>query len=205
MALMPANVSYEEAAVVPTMGLNALHFIRKANIHPGEEVLINGAGGSIGTYAVQLAKKYGAVITAVDSAEKLKMLKTIGTDSVIDYEQEDFTRSGKKYDVIFDVVGKSPFMRSLKILNKNGRYLLGNPKIHQMLFAYLISLIIGKKVIADTAGESSEDLAFLANLMETEKIKSVIDRKYSLDQAADAHRYVETGKKIGNVVISLKH
>ena len=127
LAIKPVNMTFEEATVVPTGGLEALHFLGKAKIQPGETVLINGAGGSIGTAGVQLAKHYGSEVTAVDSAAKLDMLRSLGADNVIDYEQDDFSRNGKKYDVIFDVVGKSPFARSLKSLSPGGRYLIANP------------------------------------------------------------------------------
>ncbi|MHA2276603.1 MAG: NAD(P)-dependent alcohol dehydrogenase, partial [Candidatus Kariarchaeaceae archaeon] len=129
----PKNMTFEETATIPTGGLNSLHFLRKANIQSGQRVLINGAGGSIGTYGVQIAKNYRAEVTAVDHADKFDMLKSIGADHVIDYMTADFTRNGETYDVIFDIVGKSPYRRSMRSLNKNGVYLLGNPKFNQMI------------------------------------------------------------------------
>ena len=131
LAFKPANVTYEEAAVVPVGGLNALHFLRLAHIQPGQSVLINGAGGSIGTVAVQLAKHYGAEVSAVDSTGKLDMLRSIGADHVFDYTQEDFTRSGQIYDVIFDVVGKASFSGCLRSLKRGGVYLIAYPRISQ--------------------------------------------------------------------------
>jgi 2-desacetyl-2-hydroxyethyl bacteriochlorophyllide A dehydrogenase len=205
MAIIPSNMSHEEAATVPTGGLNALHFLRKGSARSGQKVLINGAAGSIGTYAVQLAKTLGAEVTAVDSTGKLDMLRSIGADHVIDYTQEDFTRSGKAYDVIIDVVGKSPFSRSVRSLKTNGRYILGNPGFTGMIRGLWTSMTGSRKVIAALAGYKTEDLVFLKELVEAGKIKSVIDRRYPLAQVADAHRYVETGQKSGHVVITLGH
>ena len=201
MAIKPANMTYEEAAAVPTGGLNALHFLRKGNIQNGEKVLINGAAGNIGTFAVQLAKYFGAEVTGVDSTEKLDMLRSIGADQVIDYTQEDFTKSGETCDVIFDVVGKSSFSRSVRSLNQNGRYLLANPRLLQMVRGLWTSMTSSKKVIFEFASDKSEDLIFLKELIEAGKIKSVIDRRYPLEQTAEAHRYVEKGHKKGNVVL----
>jgi len=204
MAIKPANMTYEEASAVP-MGLDALHFLRKGNIQSGQKVLINGAGGSIGTFAVQLAKYFGAEVTGVDSTRKLDMLRSIGADQVIDYTQEDFTKSGQTYDVIFDVVGKSSFSRSIRSLKKKGIYLLANPGISQMVRGLWTSMTSGKKVITKLASYRTEDLIFLKELIEEGKIKSVIDRRYPLEQIAEAHRYVEKGQKTGNVVITVEH
>jgi NADPH:quinone reductase-like Zn-dependent oxidoreductase len=207
LAAKPANLTFEEAATLPIGGLEAVHFLRKNVIQNGQSVLINGAGGSIGTYAIQIAKHFGAYVTGVDSAGKLDMLRSIGADQVIDYTQEDFTRSGEKYDVIFDVVGKSPFMRSVRSIKENGRYLLGNPGLSQRFLAPWISMTSDKKVTAypsRAAGEIMEDLNFLKELIETRKIKPVIDRRYPLELTAEAHRYVDTGSKKGNVVITLE-
>ena len=205
IAIKPANMTYEEAATVPIGGLNALHFLRKANIQSGEKVLINGAAGSIGTFAVQLAKYFGAKVTAVDSTGKLDMLRSIDADHVIDYTQDDFTKSGKTYDVIFDVVGKSSYSRSVRSLKQNGRYLLANTGLSLMVRGLWTSMISSKKVIFELASKKTEDLVYLRELIEAEKIKSVIDRRYSLEQIPEAHRYVEKGQKKGNVVITLEH
>jgi 2-desacetyl-2-hydroxyethyl bacteriochlorophyllide A dehydrogenase len=204
MAIKPANMTYEEASAVP-MGLDALHFLRKGNIQSGQKVLINGAGGSIGTFAVQLAKSFGADVTGVDSTRKLDMLRSIGADQVIDYTQEDFTKNGQTYDVIFDVVGKSSFSRSVRSLKKKGFYLLANPGLSQMVRGLWTSMTSSKKVIIGTASYKTEDLIFLKELIEAGKIKSVIDRRYPLEQTAEAHSYVETGQKAGNVVITVEH
>jgi NADPH:quinone reductase-like Zn-dependent oxidoreductase len=203
LASKPSNMTYEEAAAVPLGGLEALHFLRRGDIHRGEKVLINGAGGSIGTIAVQLAKHFGAEVTGVDSTAKLDMLRSIGADQVIDYTQEDFTQSGETYDVIFDVIGKSSFSGSMRSLEQDGRYLLANPG--PGIQRRRPSRRSGKKVILGGASYSTEDLVFLRELIEAGKLKSVIDRRYPLEQTAEAHRYVETGHKQGNVVITVEH
>jgi len=200
----PANMTYEEAAVVPTGGLEALHFIRKGNIQRGEKVLIIGAGGSIGTFAVQLAKYFGAEVTGVDSSGKLNMLRTIGADHVIDYTQEDITKRAEIYDVIFDVMGKSSFSGSVMSLKQNGRYLLGNAGLLQMVRGRWISIRSSKKVIIGAANQKNEDLLFLKALIEAGKIKSVIDRRYPLEQIAEGHQYVDSGQKKGNVVVTVE-
>jgi NADPH:quinone reductase-like Zn-dependent oxidoreductase len=203
LALTPANMTYEEAATVPLGGLEALHFLRQGNIQHGERVLINGAGGSIGTIAIQLAKYYGADVTGVDSSNKLDMLYSIGADHVIDYTKKDFTSSGQTYDVIFDVVGKSSFPRSVRALNQNGRYLLANPGLSQMIRGRWTSIISPKTVVVGAASGTTDDLLFLKELVEAGTIKLVIDKTYPLEQMVDAHRYVETGQKTGNVVITV--
>lgn len=205
LAIKSDKMTYEDAAAVPTGGTNALHFLRKGNIQSGQKVLIVGAAGSIGSFAVQIAKSLGAHVTGVDSTRKLDMLRSIGTDSVIDYTQEDFTKNGETYDVIFDVAGKTSFSRSLRSLKQNGRYLLGNPRLPQMVRGLWTSIISSKKVMFEFAGQKVEDLIYLRDLIDAGKIKSVIDRHYPLEQTAEAHRYVENGHKKGNVVITLEH
>lgn len=203
LAIKPSNMSYEEAATVPVGGLEALHFLRQANIQSGQKILINGSGGSIGTIAVQLAKHFGAEVTSVDSTNKLDMLRSIGADHVIDYTQEDFTKAGETYDVIFDVIGKSSFSGSIKSLKQNGRYLLANPKPLHMIRGLWVSARSSKKAIFGAASQEAKDLIFLRELIEAGKIKSVIDRRYPLEQVAEAHRYVETGQKTGSVIITV--
>jgi NADPH:quinone reductase-like Zn-dependent oxidoreductase len=203
IAAKPAGMTYEEAAGVPVGGLNALHYLRKAKVREGERVLVNGAGGSFGTFAVQLAKLMGAHVTGVDSTEKLDMLRELGADHVIDYTREDFTENDETYDVIFNVVVKSSYSRAVRSLNKGGRYLLTNPAgISQMLRAMWTSMTSNKKVITQFAREEVEELVHLRELIEAGKLRSVIDRSYPLEQAAEAHRYVETGRKKGNVVLT---
>jgi NADPH:quinone reductase-like Zn-dependent oxidoreductase len=204
VAIKPANMTYEQAATVPFGGRDALHFLRKGDIQSGQKILINGAGGSIGTFAVQLAKHFGAEVTAVDSTAKLDMLRSVGADRVIDYTQEDFTKREEIYDVIFDVVGTISFSRSKRSITKNGTYLLANPMKSQMVRGPWARMTSRKKVIMETASGTIEDLIFLRELIEAGKIKTVIDRQYPLEQTVEAHRYVETGQKKGNVVIFLE-
>jgi len=203
MAVKPANMTFEEAAAVPVGGLEALHFLRKGNIRSGHNVLINGAGGSIGTIGVQLAKFYGAEVTAVDSTGKLDMLRSIGADHVMDYTVEDFTKTGQLYDVIFDVVGEGSYSRCIRSLNKDGRYLLANPTLSKMIRGLWTSKTSSRKVVFQVSSSRTEDLISLKELIEAGKIKVVIDRRYPLAQMAEAHRYVETGQKKGNVVITV--
>ena len=177
-------MTFEEAAAVPTGGLNALHFMKKGNIQNGHSVLIKGAGGTIGTFAVQLAKYYGAVVTAVDSTGKLDMLRGIGADFVIDYTKEDFTKNGEVYDVIFDVVGKSSYSGMLGSLKENGTLLLGNPKMSQVFRGGETSKKDGKRVITKMAEYKTEHLIFIKELIEAGKIKTVIDRRYPLENTA---------------------
>jgi NADPH:quinone reductase-like Zn-dependent oxidoreductase len=205
VATKPVNMTYEEAATVPFGGRDALHFLRLGNIQSGQKVLINGAGGSIGTFAVQLAKYFGAEVTAVDSTPKLDMLRSIGADQVVDYTQEDFATRGEVYDVIFDVVGTIAFSPNDRSLSENGTYLTANPRLPQMVRGLWTSMRSSKKVIMKTASGAIADLVFLRELIEAGKIKTVIDRSYPLEQIAEAHRYVETGQKKGNVVITVEH
>ncbi len=204
LAIKPSTMTYEEAAAVPVGGLEALHFLRKGHIQSGQKVLIHGAGGGIGTFAVQLAKSYGADVTGVDSAGKLDMLRSIGADQVIDYTQEDFTTSGETYDVIFDVIGKTSFSRGIRSLKQSGRYLLANAGLSQMVRGRWASMTSSKKVIVGAASEKTEDLLILKELIEAGKIQAVIDRRYPLEHVAEAHCYVDSGHKKGNVVITVE-
>ena len=204
VAHKPTNMTFEEAATVPFGGRDALHFLGLGNVQSGQKILINGAGGSIGTFAVQLAKQCGAEVTAVDSTGKLDMLRSLGADQVVDYTQEDVTERGEIYDVIFDVVGKLSLSRSSGSLKPNGTYLLANP-VGQMVRGLWIGMTSSRKVLMQTASGTVDDLVYLRELIEAGKIRTVIDRSYPLEQIAEAHRYVETGGKLGNVVITVAH
>ena len=200
---MPVNASFEQAAAVPLGGLNALHFMRKAKIRSGEKVLVNGAGGSIGTFAVQIARDMGAEVTAVDSTIKEDMLRRIGAAHFFDYTREDFTESGQTYDVIFNMVAGCSYSQCVGLLNSNGRYLIGNPRLSDMLRSVFTSKFTDKEVVFTFAGEQEEELLALRGLMEDGKIEPVLDKVYSFEQAAEAHRRVETEQRVGIVVISM--
>jgi 2-desacetyl-2-hydroxyethyl bacteriochlorophyllide A dehydrogenase len=200
----PANLTFEEAAAVPTAGFEALHFLRKADIQPGKKVLIIGAGGSIGTFSVQLSRHFGAEVTGVDSTEKLDMLRSIRANHVIDFTREDYTNLGETYDLIIDVVGKNSVTRRLKLLKPNGHYFLAYAGLSHILLAVWTSIIGSRKLRIESSGQKREDLLFLKNLIEAGKIKPVIDRCYPLERTAEAHRYAEAGRKKGNIVITVE-
>ena len=210
LALKPANMTYEEAAAAPYGTLMALSLLRKVNIQSGQKVLINGASGGIGSAAVQLAKyHFGAEVTGVCSTPRLELVKSLGAGKVIDYTKEDFTQSGETYDLIFDILGKSSFSRCKSSLKQKGVYLTTVPTLAILLQMLWTSMVgIKKAMIAFTglrpSSEKTKDLIFLKELIKAGKIKSVIDRRYPLEQIAEAHRYVEKGHKKGNVVITLE-
>jgi NADPH:quinone reductase-like Zn-dependent oxidoreductase len=205
VAIKPANMTYEEAATVPGGALIALSLLRKVNIQQGQKVLINGASGAIGSAALQLAKYFGAEVTGVCGTPRVEMVRALGADKVIDYTQEDFTQGGETYDLVFDILGKSSLSRWKRVLKQNGRYLFASFKMKQLFQMLWTSRIGDKKVICALSGENPDDLIFIKELIETGKIKSVIDRCYPLEQAAEAHRYVENGHRTGSVVITLAH
>jgi len=211
LANLPRNMSYDEAAAIPNGALTAVPFLRdKGNIRSGQKVLIYGASGAVGTSAVQIAKSFGAHVTGVCSTANVDMVRSLGADHVIDYTKEDFTKNVQTYDIIFDTVGKSSFNRSKGSLTENGIYLTTVPSPAIFLQVLWTSRMGNKKVkIAATglrpASEKAKDLVFITELIEAGKLKAVIDRCYPLEETSDAHRYVETGHKRGNVVITLSH
>ncbi len=206
---IPENMSYEEAAAVTYGPLTAIPFLRDSgNIQPGQKVLINGASGSIGSFAVQLAKHFGTEVTGVCSSANVELVKSIGADKVIDYKKEDFTKTGETWDIIFDVVDKSSYSHCKNSLTQNGRYLttaLSFPILIQMLWT---SMFGGKKAIFSATGlrppeEQAKDLSFIKELIVAGSLKPVIDRCYPFEEIAEAHRYVETGHKTGNIVVNV--
>ena len=209
LTIKPTNITYEEAAAIPNGALTALPYLRdNGKIQRGQKVLINGASGTVGTSAVQFAKYYGAEVTGVCSTTNLDLVKSLGADHVIDYTEEDFTQSGQTYDIIFDAVGKSSFLRCKDSLKGGGVYLTTVPSPEAILQRLRTSVWGRKKVSFAATGlrrasAKAKDLAFISELIEAGKIKAVIDRRYPLVQMAEAHRYVETGHKKGDVVITI--
>jgi NADPH:quinone reductase-like Zn-dependent oxidoreductase len=203
LALKPAQMTFEEAATVPYGALTALALLRKVNLQPGQKVLINGASGSIGAAAVQLAKVYGAEVTGVCGTPRLGFVRALGADKVIDYTKEDFARSGKTYDVIVDILGKTSFGRGRKALKPNGRYLFVSFKMKQLLQMLWTKIAGGQKVICALSSEKPDDLTFIKGLIEAEQYKAIVDRRYPMTQAAEAHCYIEQGHKKGSVVIKV--
>jgi NADPH:quinone reductase-like Zn-dependent oxidoreductase len=204
LARKPSNLTYEEAAAVPVGGLAALHFLRIGNIRSGQKVLIYGASGSNGTYAVQLAKYFGAEVTGVCSTTNLELVKSLGADKVIDYTKEDFTTGGETYDIIVDAVSKSSVADGIRSLKKDGAFVIAGPSL-PIIQKLRTSMTSSKKVLFGSDPAKDDDLIFLKELIEAGKIKSVIDRSYPLEQIVEAHKYVDNGHKKGNVVITVEH
>jgi NADPH:quinone reductase-like Zn-dependent oxidoreductase len=201
VGLMPAALSYAEAAAVPYGAMEALRFLRKGGIGAGQRILIIGAGGSFGTYAVQLAKQAGAEVVAVDSGGKLEMLRELGADQVVDYTAGDFTEGAGDFDIVFDVVGRAPFGQVVRLLRPGGRYVVANPHTAQLLRGLWASLTSDKKMIIGSGAATDEHLRAVTELIEAGELRPVVDRRYPLEQAAEAHRYAETEQKLGNIVI----
>jgi NADPH:quinone reductase-like Zn-dependent oxidoreductase len=204
IALKPSTLTYEEAAAIPYGGITALYFLKQGKVEARQHVLIYGASGSVGTFAVQLAKHFGALVTAVCSTSNVALVKSLGADQVIDYTQEDWTRRGETYDVLFDAVGKTSFPDCLKVLKQEGVYLqpLAAPALS--LHMLWVGMTSSKTLIGGTASPKTEDLMYLKELVEAGKIKPVIDRRYPLEQIVEAHRYVDQGHKKGDVVIMVE-
>ena len=203
LAIKPANMTYEEAAVVPYGAIFALNLLRKVNVRSGQNILINGASGGIGSAAVQIAKYLGAEVTGVCGTPRLEFVKSLGADKVIDYTKEDFAQNGETYDLIFDILGKSSFSHCQGSLKPNGILLFASFKMKQLFQMLWTSRIGSKRVICALAPGSVEDLTSVKELIEAGKIRAIIDKRYPLEQAAEAHRYVEQGHKKGNVVITI--
>lgn len=204
LAIKPSNMTFEEAAGVPYGALMTLSLLRKANIKPGQKVLINGASGGIGSAAVQIARSLGAEVTGVCSTSKVGFVKSLGAANVIDYTKEDFTQNGETYDLIFDILGKSSIPRCKSSLKPNGIHLFASFKLKQLLQMLWTSRSGGKKVICALGPGKVDDLNTIKEMIEDGKIKPFIDRCYPLDQMAEAHSYVERGHKKGNVVITVE-
>jgi len=205
VALRPPNLTYDEAAALSFGGTTALNFFRRGKLQRGESVLVNGASGGVGTAAVQLAKHFGADVSGVCSTANVELVRSLGASHVIDYTKEDFTQTGETYDIIVDTVGTAPFSRSKASLKERGRLLMVVGGLPDMLQIPWVSMTSSKKIIAGQAAACAEDLRFLARLAEAGEFKPVIDRRYPFEQIAEAHRYVDTGRKKGNVIITLKH
>lgn len=206
LAIKPANMTYEDAAAVPHGATSALFFLReKGKIQRGQKVLIYGASGGVGTAAIQLASYFGAEVTGVSSTANLELVRSLGADKVIDYTKEDFTKNGETYDIIFDTVGKTSFSRCKSSLKQKGVYLLTVFEFAQLFLMLWTSMTGGRKVICAVASERAEDMLFFKEIIETGKLKTVIDRRYPFEQIVEAHTYAEKGHKRGNVVITLDH
>ena len=204
LGLMPANMSFEEAAVVPYSALMAMDLLRKVEIQPGQQVLINGASGGIGSGVLQLAKHYGAEVTGVCGTPRLGFVESLGADKVIDYTKEDFTQNGETYDLIVDVLGKSSFSECKDSLTEAGKYVMTSFKMRDFVDMFRTSLGGSKKAMCAILVAKSEDLVLTKELAESGKLKAVIDKSFPLEQTADAHRYMESGQKKGNVVITME-
>jgi NADPH:quinone reductase-like Zn-dependent oxidoreductase len=199
----PANMSFEEATLIPYGVLTALSHLKTMNIQPGQKVLVNGASGGIGSAGVQLAKYFGAEVIGVCGTNKLAFVQALGADKVIDYTKEDFTQNGEKYDVIYDILGRSSFDKSQSSLTPNGIHLYASFKMKQVIQMMQTSKSTGRKVICTFSSENLDDLNFIKELVEDGKFKTVIDKRFPLEETAEAHRYYESGKNTGNVVISV--
>ena len=204
VALKPPNLTYDEAAAISFGGTTALDFLRRGKLQTAEKILINGASGGVGTAAVQLARHFGADVTGVCSTANVELVRSLGATHVVDYTKEDFTRNGETYDVIVDTAGTAPFSRSKASLKEGGRLLMVLGGLPDMLQIPWVSMTSNKKVIAGPAAERADDLRFLAELAQAGEFKPVIDRRYPFEQIAEAHSYVDTGHKKGNVIITLE-
>ena len=205
VVLKPANLTFDEAAAMSSGGTTALDFFRRGKLQSGEKVVVNGASGGVGTAAVQLAKHFGADVTGICSTANIELVRSLGATHVIDYTKQDFTENGVTYDIIVDTAGTAPFSRSKDSLKEGGRLLLVLSRLPDILQMPWVSMTSSKKVIAGPAAWRAEDLRFLAELAQAGAFRPVIDRRYPFEQIAEAHRYVDSGRKKGNVIITLGH
>lgn len=203
IAKKPEKLSYAEAASTPVGWTNALHFLKLAALKKGEKVLVVGGSGLIGIYAIQFARYLGAEVTAVGNHKSLELMKSLGATHVMDYEQEDYWKNGETYDVVFEAVGKSPFRKAFKSTAKNGRLIIANPQMNQLLRAFFINKFTSKQVVWQFASDTSADLDYLCTLIRIGEIQTVIDRRYKLEDLVEAHKYIETGLKTGGVVLDV--
>jgi NADPH:quinone reductase-like Zn-dependent oxidoreductase len=204
VALKPENLTFDEAAALSFGGTTALDFFKRGNLRRGEKVLVNGASGAVGSAAVQLARHRGADVTGVCSSANVELVQSLGASRVIDYTKEDFTASGETYDVILDAAGSAPFSRSRKSLKEGGRLLMVVGSLGDLLAIPWVSITGSRKIVGGTAAGRLEDLRYLADLAAAGEYRPVIDRRYPFEQIAEAHRYVDTGRKRGNVVVTLE-
>ena len=204
LAAKPANLTFEQAAAVPVAGFTALQGLRdKGRVQPGQGVLINGASGGVGTFAVQLAKLFGAEVTGVCSTKNLEMVRSLGADHVIDYTQEDFTRSGQRYDLLVDCVGNHPLSTCRRVMSPTGTYVMVGGPLIRMLTVGVLSRVVRQSLVAFIASPNAADLIYMKELIEAEKLTPVIDRCYTLDEAPEAMRYLAEGHARGKVVLRM--
>ena len=210
LVLKPANITFEQAAATPMAAVTALHGLRDVgHVQPGQKVLINGASGGVGTFAVQIAKSFGAEVTAVCSTKNLEQVLELGADHVIDYTQEDFTRSGQRYDLIFAANGYHPLSAYKRALSPKGTYVMAGGSLAQIMQATLLGPLMsrtgGKKMAAVTSKPNQKDLVFMKGLLEAGKVKPVIDRRYPLSEVPEALRYIGEGHARGKIVVTVEH
>lgn len=203
LAVKPTGISHVEATAIPIGGFNAFHYLRLARVSRGAQVIVIGAGGTFGTFAIQIARKFGARVTGVDAGEKLDLIRSLGAEQVIDYRCRDFTQDTRRYEIIFDVLRTSRLLHNVRALKSGGRYLLTNPTLKSLLQAAWLSKTSDLTVVTKLARENSEDLNYLGEFIDREGIRIAIDRQYKLGEMVEAQRYVESGHKRGNVVVTM--
>lgn len=203
LAMIPQQLSYEEAAAIPFGALAALHFLKKADLQAGQKVLIYGASGAVGSAAIQIAKSFGVEVTAVCSGRNFDLVKSLGADKVIDYTKEDFSKKDTKYDVVMEAVGKSSITHSLNALLAKGKLLLVSASFSKMIYAFFASKLSTKEVIMGVDEENAAAMKFLSELIKNDQLKPVIDRSYPLEKVVEAHQYVDGGRKKGNVILAI--